>query len=113
MDGTQPGHSCRGRDVSANLPVRNSPVGIGENPKTLGPPLATLRSLPTNSGANRMDVKKVNDLLQEIALAHGAAKPDRAIQNIALALMHIAASLDHLEKEIGVVRFRLPPAISR
>jgi len=53
-----------------------------------------------------MELDKVNQLLQDVALAHGPGKPDQAIQNIALALMHIAQAVGQIEKDIAVVRSR-------
>ena len=53
-----------------------------------------------------MKLDKVNQLLQDVALAHGPGKPDQAIQNIALALMHIAQAVGQIEKDIAVVRSR-------
>jgi hypothetical protein len=53
-----------------------------------------------------MELNKVNQLLQDAAGACGPGKPDQAIQNIALALMHIAQAVDQIEKDIAVVRSR-------
>jgi hypothetical protein len=56
-----------------------------------------------------MELDIVNRLLQDVALDHSASKPYQATQNIALALMHIAASVDQIEKQVAALRARLPP----
>ena len=53
-----------------------------------------------------MELDKVNQLLRDAAGACGLGKPDQAIQNIALALMHFAQAVDQIEKDIAVVRSR-------
>lgn len=51
-----------------------------------------------------MEIQKVNDLLQSIALDHSEKKPAEAIQKIALALMHMAESLHKTELRVELLQ---------
>jgi hypothetical protein len=43
-----------------------------------------------------MEIEIVRKLLGEIALDHSSAKPDPAMQKLALALMHMAEGIEEL-----------------
>jgi hypothetical protein len=45
-----------------------------------------------------MERAKVNDVLEEIALAKRPMESERAMKNLAVALMHIAKSVDEIER---------------
>jgi len=45
-----------------------------------------------------MELNKVNDLLKDIALAKKPVGADKALRNIALALMHMAKDIDDLHR---------------
>lgn len=44
-----------------------------------------------------MEIDKVRGLLKDVALAHSPIPADKAIQQIALALMHLAESVHKIE----------------
>lgn len=48
-----------------------------------------------------MEIHIVRNLLKDIALDHSKNKPDKAIQNIALALMHMAEAIHQLESDVA------------
>ena len=51
-----------------------------------------------------MDIQTVNNLLIDLAKAHPDKKIDQdvAFRNISCALLHIAKSLDDIEKHLGI-----------
>jgi hypothetical protein len=51
-----------------------------------------------------MDLKKINELLSQVALDHSADKPEEATQKIALALMHMAEGIHEIQ--ISLVQLR-------
>ena len=47
-----------------------------------------------------MEIEKVREILKEVALDHGNMTNDDAIKQLALALLHIAESIDNLERNL-------------
>jgi hypothetical protein len=64
-----------------------------------------LNSLQCRTEETSMEIQRVRDLLQRIALAHTPVKADEALREIAIALLHLAEGIE----EIRVAVRRLPP----
>jgi len=79
----------------------SEPVGQGPQPAKIG---VDARHEPwLASYAKRgmiMEIEKVREILTAVALDHGNMPNDEAIKQLALALLHIAESIDNLERNL-------------